>query len=429
MPDHAVSLAYEKVVNCFVTSFEMELRNIITSIEIDEETVFTSEKGVDYKKLKQFVRPALFGKGNKTVYDKSVRNAFDIPAERLVIKRNSEDLDNICEIFSTQMEKYAPDGFILKPKLYKLQAYEKGGFFKVHRDTLHGDNHFATLLVSLSWSSDYEGGNLILTDSNRNKQTFKLSRGKVLFFLTDTLHEVTRVTKGERISLQFDVYLEKKRTKAASSSKKLKFKNFMSDELDDYDEFEMYRQKVPIGSTKKAENTLKLLQEIDKFVQKHPRTISSFFLEHSYHVGITPDYLRGSDRFLYEILSDKYDIEFGSVINKHETNYEGTFAGIDRFNFQIVDGPLAKEFISKIDMSTSYKVKERQRPLFFGSSCSPDCIGRSHYVEYSGNEACPGEYVYHMMVLSIFNPKSAEKCSDYEIENAENVSDSNTKES
>ena len=325
------------------------------------------------------------------------------------------------------MEKYAPDGCILKPKLYKLQAYEIGGFFKAHRDTLHGDNHFATLLIGLSWCSAYDGGNLILTDTNRNEKSFKLGVDDGLVFLTDTLHEVTQVTRGERIALQFDVYLEKKSTEAVSSSNKRKFEDFMSEELgEDYD-FAMYREKVPLGSTEKADNTLKLMQQIDKFVQENPGTIPSFFLEHSYHVGIKPDCLRGSDRFLYEILSEKFDVELGLVINKFETDYDGTFEGIDRFDFKIMDGQLVKKFIKHVHSGKKLKVKEKQRALFFGSACRPDCIKSTCYIEYTGNEASPGEFVYRMMVLSIMNPKGAEECIDSDVDASENVSDSDDK--
>jgi 2OG-Fe(II) oxygenase superfamily len=409
LPDHPVSLAYEKVANCFVTSFEMKLDGIITSIEINDENVYTYQNGVDYKKLKQFARPASFGKGDKTVYDESVRKAFDIPAECMVIKGKFKDLNGICETLSKQMEKYAPEGCILKPKLYKLQAYEVGGFFKAHRDTLHGDNHFATLLIGLSWCSAYDGGALILTDSNQNEKSFKLGVGKDLVFLTDTLHEVTPVTRGERIVLQFDVYLEKKSTEDSSSSEDLNFEELMSEELDEDEDFKMYRQKMPISSTEKTDNTLKLMHQIDKFVQENPETIPSFFLEHSYHVGIKSDCLRGSDRFLYEILSEKFDVEFGLVINAFETDYEGTYDGIDRFNFKIMDGQLVQEFIQHIHSGKKRKVEEKQRALFFGSACRPDCIKSTCYIEHTGNEASPGEFVYRMMVLSIMNPKGAEE--------------------
>jgi 2OG-Fe(II) oxygenase superfamily len=337
LPDHPISLAYEKVANSFVTSLDMNLSKVINQIEIDEEKIYTFQKGVDYEKLKTFACPASFGKGDKTVYDESVRKAFDIPAERMVVKSRFAGLDVIHQTLSDEMEIFAPDGFFLEPKLYKLQAYEIGGFFKAHRDTLHGDNHFATLLVGLSENSDYEGGDLILTDSNGNEKSVKLTSGNGLVFLTDVLHEVTPVTKGERIVLQFDVYLKKKSSEEALSSQMPSFIDFMLEELGDDEDFEMKRgKKLPLSST--PDNGLKLMLQIDKFIQENPGTIPSFLLEHSYHVGIQPDYLRGSDRFLYEILSEKYNVEFGLAINQFETDYDGTFEGINRFNFKVMDG-------------------------------------------------------------------------------------------
>jgi len=407
----------------------MELYRVITSIEIDEEEVYTIREGVDYKKLKKFLRPAYFGKGDKTVYDESVRKAFDIPAENMVIKYDSKGLDIICEIFSRYMEKYTPDGFILKPKLYKLQAYETGGFFKAHRDTLHGDNHFATLLVGLSSGSDYEGGNLILTDTNGDEKSVKLSNGEGLVFLTDLLHEVTPVTKGERIVLQFDVYLEKKSSEDKLFSEEWDFIDFMNDELEDSHEFEMYREKKKIVLSEKSEIILNLMQQIDKFIEENPGTIPSFLLEHSYHVGIKPDCLRGSDRLLYETLSEKFDVEFGLVINEFETDYENTYDGIDRFDFKIMDGQLAREFINYVYSGKELEVKDKQRALFFGSSCSTDCIKETEYAQYSGNEATPAQYVYQMMVLSILEPKGAVELSDSDVKLSENPNASDVKAS
>jgi hypothetical protein len=70
-------------------------------------------------------------------------------------------------------------------------------------------------------------------------------------------------------------------------------------------------------------------------------------------------------------------------------------------------------------------VKDKERVLFFGSSCDPDFVESKCYAQYTGNEPSPGEYVYRMMVLSILSPKGcAEELSDSDFEASEYPSDS-----
>jgi predicted 2-oxoglutarate/Fe(II)-dependent dioxygenase YbiX len=52
--------------------------------------------------------------------------------------------------------------------------YEKGGFFKPHRDTEKEDKMFATLIIQLP--TEYEGGQLIVNHNGLNKKTAILKK-------------------------------------------------------------------------------------------------------------------------------------------------------------------------------------------------------------------------------------------------------------
>lgn len=92
--------------------------------------------------------------------------------------------------------------------LYKLAMYAKGGHFKAHADTTHGDAHHGTLLVGLG--GDYEGGALVLHRYSADLEPIKsrIDPGEWVAFYTDVEHEVEPVTKGWRATVQFDIFLE-----------------------------------------------------------------------------------------------------------------------------------------------------------------------------------------------------------------------------
>ncbi len=77
------------------------------------------------------------------------------------------------------------------------------GLHDKHVDPLNWDlptNRKLTFVLQLSDPSDYEGGDLILWNS-RNPRVMEKKLGRLLFFPSNLLHEVTPVTKGIRYSL------------------------------------------------------------------------------------------------------------------------------------------------------------------------------------------------------------------------------------
>lgn len=75
--------------------------------------------------------------------------------------------------------------------------YETGSKFKLHRDNTDGyEFRYKSLVIQLSDSSDYTGGELII-----KRTIIPKSLGTVVLFNSSLLHEVTELTSGVRYSL------------------------------------------------------------------------------------------------------------------------------------------------------------------------------------------------------------------------------------
>ena len=84
-----------------------------------------------------------------------------------------------------------------------LLKYSSGHYFKKHRDREdRNGKRIKTLIIQLSEESDYSGADLLVNDKLASKQL-----GNVILFDSGNMHEVTKLTSGERLVLV--VWLEK----------------------------------------------------------------------------------------------------------------------------------------------------------------------------------------------------------------------------
>lgn len=75
---------------------------------------------------------------------------------------------------------------------------EKKGFYKKHKDaTFNGIIRKLSVSIQLSDEDSYEGGDLLLYEDEKPQQ-MKRKKGSLIIFPSYVLHEVTKVTKGER---------------------------------------------------------------------------------------------------------------------------------------------------------------------------------------------------------------------------------------
>jgi hypothetical protein len=256
--------------------------------------------------------PAPFGKGSETVYDEKVRKAREIPGD--------------------QFDPETP-------------MYEEGGHFDAHADTLHGDNHLATLVVVLPVA--HEGGALEVKVGNDCK-TFDLStpfsdsKGsdcdsdsfkpalKWACFYTDCTHKVLPVTKGRRIILQYDLYSEN-----SEDSQDQQDPQDPEDSADEYsEEGDMDMNERWFGGFSgapeharhqlSAHTTSTLKASLTGYFLKHPTQRLAVLLTHRYSVGnLKPQHLKGADNLLWDVLKGDYQTSLTSLVfyNTYDYNY------------------------------------------------------------------------------------------------------------
>ena len=195
---------------------------------------------------------------------------------------NQEEWDNELKQVCEQIQlKLAPGATAVVPELYKILLYQEGDFFKIHQDAQQSDRMFASLLFFLP--SPYEGGSFELYSSEpyspgKGWQTInddkKPERCVWVAFYTDVRHSVETVKSGYRVVLNY----------------KLEFEGSMSPSPN--------LQGFNLG-----------LEKSFIEIQKRMQASSSYCglalpLAYKYtEATMSPQYLKGSDAFLYNALS------------------------------------------------------------------------------------------------------------------------------
>jgi 2OG-Fe(II) oxygenase superfamily len=224
----------------------------------------------------------------------------------------------------------------VKIELYKLAVYKKDGHFDWHRDTTHGDDHHATVLVTLN--TEWKGGNLGLRHQGtsvdvdlhpvrkevKDKNYMEVYEGKeegvrgsrakcslgfqIIAFYTDIEHKVEKTTDGTRIILQFDVNV--KGGQDDYSEDTLKSNHEVDDDDDSSlagsDLLDTLKPIFPVSGTDKSRNA-NLEQLIGMVKREHASKVDEVVLplRHLYRMAcIKPGYLKGVDGYLYEGLKN-----------------------------------------------------------------------------------------------------------------------------
>jgi hypothetical protein len=240
------------------------------------------------------VPPAVFGKGNETIFDPSVRHGRQLKAEKFRINISRQDLEGIL--------KEVQEGLGLRTgveaELHALNIYEEGGHFDAHRDTPRGDGMFGTLVLCLP--SIFVGGPLEVEKENSSMEWFfgvHLARREDRFnenrsghpswwhrnrdngvnipwcaFFSDASHRVRPVKGGIRVTL---TYVLRHAPAPASSSRN------GADEV------------VPRDRIREAEKTERLVEVFRSF---HPLA-SANLLQNSFRLGFPCEHLYTNSAF------------------------------------------------------------------------------------------------------------------------------------
>ncbi len=159
---------------------------------------------------------APYGRGKATIVDTDVRRVWQLEPTQFNLRNKawSKALTGVVDAVKHDLGIRGK----VTAELYKLLVYDKGSFFKPHRDTEKVPGMFGTLIVCLP--SRHEGGTLIL---QHDSQTKKIDLGgmdtefqtRYVAFYADCQHEVTPVTSGYRICLVYNLASAGKKQPAA----------------------------------------------------------------------------------------------------------------------------------------------------------------------------------------------------------------------
>ncbi|KAG8906341.1 hypothetical protein FRC01_008052 [Tulasnella sp. 417] len=162
----------------------------------------------DAVRLRSICTQAPFGKGERTIVDKSVRDTWELNGSEIRFenpgwrKWMGKVMKSVCEglgVDTAQSKPYCD--------LYKLLLYEEGSHFLPHQDSERSDGMFATLVIILP--SKFTGGAVCLShggDSVRiDASSRSLSSTSVLAWYSDVTHAIQPVTSGYRLALAYNI--------------------------------------------------------------------------------------------------------------------------------------------------------------------------------------------------------------------------------
>ena len=160
----------------------------------------------DAKRIITKANQAPYGRGEATIVDTDVRRVWQLEPTQFTLRNDawSEALAGVLDAVKRDLGIHGK----VSAELYKLLVYEKGSFFKPHRDSEKVPGMFGTLVVCLP--SRHEGGTLILQHDGQTKNINfggkdSEFRTRYIAFYADCQHEVTPVTSGYRICLVYNL--------------------------------------------------------------------------------------------------------------------------------------------------------------------------------------------------------------------------------
>ena len=171
------------------------------------------------KELARLGTQAPYGKGEKTLVDRSVRRVRRLEPGRFALT-NPGWKPFLERVVGRVQAELGLEAQKLEAHRHDLLLYEPGGFFLPHRDGEKLDRMVATLVVFLP--STYEGGELVVRhDGQERTIDFRGAAGNPFdvhyaAFYADCEHEVRPVREGYRLALVYNLTLAKSRKAIAA---------------------------------------------------------------------------------------------------------------------------------------------------------------------------------------------------------------------
>jgi hypothetical protein len=164
----------------------------------------------ELKPLLEHCKPAPFGEGKKTRYDRRVRDALQLKAENGGFAVEHFDPESAGILEKVQRELVPHDPNPISAELYTVNVYTDGGHFAPHKDTPRGSDMFGTLVVCLP--SQFANGELVLShrgvvqkfdwggaiQAQKNPNQLHWTA-----FFGDVDHQIERIWRGARVTLTY----------------------------------------------------------------------------------------------------------------------------------------------------------------------------------------------------------------------------------
>ena len=317
-----------------------------------------------------------------------------------------------------------------------MAIYQEGGHFQFHRDSLHADNHQATLLLEVR--SAHEGGKFVIdhyggaakkievnVDKETHDTSFEMNFDetgslctplKWIAFYTDALHKVERVTSGTRVVIQYDVYIHTDTGMPAVCSDN---NEGIEEEDNDWDSDENsdepYLQNIsnvfsdyrfPCISNVAMQMVLK---ELEKRISTCGTKNVAIPLFHCYSAAsIKHELLKGPDRLLFDAIvkEKKYVLGLSPVVITAET-YDENYNN-DCYRVKFTDPMTVCYYWSARASDVRSKKIENDHVLnsrgcMYVVSQREDAwnIEYSEYIEWVGNYAQPARFKYFLGVMVV----------------------------
>lgn len=164
-----------------------------------------------------------FGHGTETGQDPEVRDCKEVGPEMLQVVEEDQRTMDLLAAFAVRAMGFSSDN--VSARLHKVLAYEKGGHFVRHRDSVHRDGAIATITVRLPATQVYAspgldsvtakpnavGGDLEVLEIMRDgaevwlKPSWGTTEPCITAFRLEQEHRVAPVTGGGLVAATFDI--------------------------------------------------------------------------------------------------------------------------------------------------------------------------------------------------------------------------------
>jgi hypothetical protein len=161
---------------------------------------------VQARQLCLLARPARYGRGERTLLDRGVRDTWEIPKSRVRIDTRRWNRTLLPMLERLGRDLGLRSGCNLRAELHSMLVYARGQFFVEHQDSEKDDTMVGSLVVSLP--STFKGGALEVRHGD-HAATYRGSRKALSFvaFYGDCRHQVKPITSGYRVVLTYNLLL------------------------------------------------------------------------------------------------------------------------------------------------------------------------------------------------------------------------------